>query len=137
MADNVRIVRGLYEAFGKGDVGAVLAAFDDQIQWLEAEGFTYAEGNPYVGPAAVATGVFQRIVNDVENFTVAPASYVDGGDTVVAEGRYTGRVKATGVPVDAQFAHVWRLRDGKIIGFQQYTDTRQWMAATAAAAEGV
>ena len=27
---------------------------DPAIQWREAEGFQYAEGNPYVGPAAIA-----------------------------------------------------------------------------------
>ena len=27
---------------------------------------------------------------------------------------------------DAQFAHIWKLRSGKVIEFQQYTDTQQW-----------
>jgi uncharacterized protein len=47
----------------------------------------------------------------------------------VVEGRYRGTVKATGMPVDAQFAHVWHLRDGKVVRFQQYTDTGQWSEA--------
>ena len=137
MADNVQIVKGLYEAFGKGDVGAVLGAFDEKIQWHEAEGFLYAEGNPYVGPEAVASGVFQRIVTDVANFAVTPVTFIGGGDTVVVEGRYTGRMHATGIAVDAQFAHVWRLRDGRVTGFQQYTDTHQWTVAAGAVAQAV
>lgn len=28
-------------------------------------------------------------------------------------------------PGNAQFTHVWTLRDGKILKFQQYTDTAQ------------
>jgi ketosteroid isomerase-like protein len=123
------IVKSLYAAFGRGDVAAVLNAFDPQIQWLEAENFLYADRNPYAGPQAVAEGVFQRIVTDVESFSVIPQRFVEGGDTVVVEGRYQGRMKATGTAVDAQFAHVWQLRDGKIVGFQQYTDTRQWAEA--------
>jgi len=120
------IVRGLYEAFGKGDVPAVLGSFDPTIQWREAENFLYADGNPYVGPQAVADGVFQRIVSDVEDFAVVPEHFVESADTVVVEGRYKGKMKATGVPVDAQFAHVWELRNGKVVRFQQYTDTKQW-----------
>jgi ketosteroid isomerase-like protein len=89
----------------------------------------YADGNPYAGPQAVAEGVFQRLVADVENFVVHPQRFIDGGDCVVVEGRYRGRLKATGTPVDAQFAHVWQLRDGKVIRFQQYTDTKQWCDA--------
>jgi len=129
MADNTQIIKALYEAFGRGDVPAVLGGFDEKIHWLEAEGFLYAEGNPYIGPQAVAEGIFMRIVSDVENFAVTPGSYIAGADAVVAEGRYTGRMKATGTPIDAPFAHVWRLRDGKVVSFHQYTDTRQWALA--------
>ena len=129
MNTNSDIVKMLYDAFTKGDVPTVLDAFDPRIQWREAESFVYAEGNPYIGPQAVAEGVFQRIVSDVENFSVVPQQFVEGGDTVLVEGRYSGTVKATGTPVDAQFAHVWRLRDGKVVRFDQYTDTRQWADA--------
>jgi hypothetical protein len=39
-------------------------------------------------------------------------------------------MKATGKPVDAQFAHVFEFRNDKIIRFQQYTDTKQWAQVT-------
>lgn len=129
MGKNADIVKALYDAFGRGDVPAVLGAFDPAIQWNEAEGFRYADGNPYVGPQAVAQGVFQRIVTDVEGFAVNPQRFIEGDGSVVVEGRYRGTMKATRTPVDAQFAHVWRLRDGKVVQFQQYTDTSQWSAA--------
>jgi ketosteroid isomerase-like protein len=129
MGASADIVKGIYAAFGRGDVAAVLGAFDSSIEWREAESFLYADRNPYIGPAAVAEGVFQRIVTDIDNFSVAPASFIDGGDTVVVEGRYRGQMKASGKPVDAQFAHVWSLRGGKVIRFQQYTDTSQWSLA--------
>lgn len=129
MPSSLSVVQDVYAAFGRGDVPAVLGAFDPGIEWCEAEGFLYADGNPYVGPAAVAQGVFQRVVGDVAGFGVYPERFVDGGDTVVAEGRYRGTMKSTGTAVDAQFAHVWTLRDGKVVRFQQYTDTRQWAAA--------
>ena len=29
-------------------------------------------------------------------------------------------------PLDAQFVHVWDLREGQVMGSQQYTDTQQW-----------
>ncbi|MEW5875427.1 MAG: nuclear transport factor 2 family protein [Candidatus Zixiibacteriota bacterium] len=129
MGQNGDIVRSLYAAFARGDVAAVLGAFDANIQWREAESVRYADRNPYRDPMAVAEGVFMRIMADVDNFTVTPEQFLEGGDGVLAEGRYRGKVKATGKPIDAQFAHVWRLRDGKIVGFQQYTDTRQWAEA--------
>lgn len=129
MEKSGNIVRGIYDAFGKGDVPAVLGALHPRIEWREAEGYRYAEGNPYTGPAAVAQGVFQRIVADVEDFAVVPEHFVDGGDTVVVEGRYGGKARATGRPIDAPFAHVWHLQDGRIVRFQQYTNTKQWADA--------
>jgi ketosteroid isomerase-like protein len=126
------IVRGVYEAFGKGDVPSVLGAFAAAIEWNEAEGFAYADGNPYRGPQAVAAGVFMRIVGDVDGFTVSPQRYIEAGDVVVVEGRYSGTMKATGTRIDSQFAHIWQTQNGKIIRFQQYTDTRQWAEAARA-----
>jgi ketosteroid isomerase-like protein len=52
---------------------------------------------------------------------------------VLVEARYTGTAKATGKPIDAQVAHVWDLRDGKAVRFQQYTDTWQFAQATGVA----
>lgn len=73
--------------------------------------------------------MFLPIVGAADGFSVSPERYTVDGDTVAVEGRYRGTWKATGTPVDAQFVHVWRLRDGKVIQFQQYTDTLQWARA--------
>jgi hypothetical protein len=129
MTTNGERVHAIYEAFGKGDVPAVLGAFDPQVQWREAESFRYADRNPYIGPQAVAEGVFLRISSDVDQFSVTPERLADAGDVVLAEGHYRGTVKATAKTVNVQFAHVWRFRDGKVVGFQQYTDTKQWADA--------
>ena len=48
--ENVQLIRGVYEAFGRGDIPAVLAQMDQSIEWNEAENFIYADRNPYVGP---------------------------------------------------------------------------------------
>ena len=128
---NVALVRGLYDSFGKGDVGAVLGALDSTVEWRAAEGMIYADKSPYIGPGAVAQGVFQRIVTDVDSFAVVPQRFIDGGDVVVVEGRYQGKVRATGARIDAQFAHVYDVRNGKVVRLQQYTDTRQWASAVA------
>ena len=129
--ENVQVIRGVYDAFGKGDMEAVLEQMDQSIEWNEAENYLYADRNPYVGPQAVLEGVFMRIGADWEGFTVAPDELLDAGDRVVAFGTYTGTHKATGREVQAQFAHVWGLREGKVVSFQQYTDTKQFADAVA------
>ena len=129
MATNADIVKNLYEAFARGDVPTVLGFFDPQIEWNEADNVRYADRNPYRGPMAVAEGVFGRLIADVDQFAAVPANFIDGGDRVVVEGRYKGKVKTTGAVLDAQFAHVYTLQGGRIVRFQQYTDTAQWAKA--------
>ena len=124
--ENVKIVESMYEAFGKGDIPTVLAGLDPQVGWWEAENFIYADKNPYVGPDAVLTGVFMRIATEWEGFTVSPNEVLDAGDTIIAQGYYSGTYRKTGKQARAQFAHFFTFRDGKIVKFQQYTDTAQF-----------
>ncbi len=124
--ENLDVIRGLYDSFGRGDVPAVLSQMDAAIEWREAENFIYADRNPYVGPQAVLEGVFMRLGSEWEDFTVRPEEWLDAGHHVVVLGTYTGRHKETGKEVRAQFAHVWGVRGGRVVRFQQYTDTKQF-----------
>ena len=127
---NVQVIEGLYEAFAKGDIETILGTLDPKVEWFEAEGVVYDPGRAFVGPEEVLNGVFGRIVQDYDGFTVTPHNFIDGGDSVVVEARYRGHWKATGKDLDAQVAHVFDLRDGKIVRFQQYTDTGQFEKVT-------
>ncbi|HEX7043774.1 MAG TPA: nuclear transport factor 2 family protein [Burkholderiales bacterium] len=118
---NAMKIRGLYEAFERGDVSAVLDAFSPDIQWIEAEGFPH--GGVYQGPDAVMQNVLMTLGAEWQPFTIAPREIISDGETVVVLGQYSGTYKATGKSFSAPFSHVWRLRDGKIAGFQQFTDT--------------
>ncbi len=122
---DVEVVRGLYGAFARGDIGAATAAMAPDIVWLEAEGFAYADGNPYVGPDAVVRGVFARLGGEWNGFAAVIDEILDAGDRVVALGRYTGTFKATGKAINAQVVHVWTLAGGKLAAFQQHADTLQ------------
>jgi len=128
-AENVAIVRALYEAFGKGDIPGVLGKFDQKIEWREAENFIYADRNPYIGANAILEGVFLRFVSEWTDFTVSPDSIIDAGEQVVTLGTYSGTHKKTGKSVRAQMVHVWNMSDGKAVRFQQYTDTKQFADA--------
>jgi ketosteroid isomerase-like protein len=122
MATNKQIIQGAYEAFAKGDVPSVLAMMDDKIEWTEAEGFPLYDGT-FVGPQAVVDGVFMRLGEIGDDFTVTPTRFVAEGDIVVAVGTYSWKHRSTGERAKVQMAHVWTFRDGKIISFEQLVDT--------------
>ncbi|HKL19045.1 MAG TPA: nuclear transport factor 2 family protein [Halalkalibaculum sp.] len=123
---NIEIVQGIYDAFAVGDGGAVLATFSPEIIWNEAESNSLADGNPYEGPQAVAEGVFGRIGQEWETFTLTDQTlYEVGEDMVLATGRYQGTHAATGKTINAQHVHIWWFEDGMVTQFQQYVDTKQ------------
>ena len=71
-----------------------------------------------------------RIAQDIDGFGIDVRRIVAAGDTVLVEARYKGTAKATGKAIDAQVAHVWDLREGEAVRFQQYTDTWHFAQAT-------
>ena len=122
---NVSIIRGMYEAFKNGDYSSAIAPLHPEVVWQMAENFVYAGPKPKIGPEEVLKG-FLRLVEEWEDFAVTPEELLDAGDTVVAKGYYTGKYRKNGKKVRAQFAHFYDMRDGRVIRFQQYTDTAQF-----------
>lgn len=123
--DNIKTVNSLYEAFAAGNIPAVLEGLAPQIEWREAEGNKYADGNPYIGPEAVLEGIFSRIGEEHEYFKLKDIELHEmNNNQVLAKLRYDGKWKG-GEAYDAQAAHVWTLKDGKVIAFQQYVDTKK------------
>jgi len=122
---NVAVLDGLYKAFAAGDIPTVLESMDSKVVWNVAEGSTYADGNPYIGPEAVLHGVFARIGEDHEYFNLNDIVLHEmGNDKVLATLRYGAKFK-NGKNYDAQAAHLWTLREGKVVAFQQYVDTKK------------
>ena len=119
-------VKAAYAAFGRNDPSLLVGAMDPAIEWIQAEGNPLADRNPYIGPQAVGEGVFARLLSAIDNFTVAPSTFIDGGEHVVVVGRYGGTMKASGAKLDCPFCHVYWFRDGKAVKFQQFTDTEEW-----------
>jgi ketosteroid isomerase-like protein len=129
--ENMTVIRGMYESFSKGDVTSVLGQMHQHIEWREAENFIYADRNPYRGPQAVLEGVFMRLASEWADFKVMPEEWLDAGNHIVVLGTYSGRHKESSREVRAQFAHIWGVTHGRVVRFQQYTDTKQFADAIA------
>jgi ketosteroid isomerase-like protein len=123
---SAEVVRSLYEAFGRGDIATVLDLLDPQVHWHEAEGSPYHPGRKgWVGPDAVVSNLFEKMGADWTSFSVLPERFHEAGPVVTVEGRYAATHAVTGRALDCQMCHVWTVEDGRIIRFQQYTDTAQ------------
>ncbi|SEK36324.1 hypothetical protein SAMN04488008_101342 [Maribacter orientalis] len=123
---NITIIDSMYKAFEKGDIPIVLGLLDDKVVWNEAEGNAMADGNPYIGPEAVLNGVFARLGEEHEYFNLKEIELHNMyNDKVLATLRYDAKRKSNGALYDAQVAHLWTMKNGKVAAFQQYVDTKQ------------
>ena len=118
---NLDAVKSVYQGLAEGNIPSLLGSLSPDIVWTEAEGFPYA--GTYHGPGSVLTEVFMRLGSEWDGFAAVPEEFIDGGDTIVVLGKYSGRYKATGKSFQANFAHVWKVQDGRAVRFIQYVDT--------------
>jgi ketosteroid isomerase-like protein len=125
MASAVDVVKGGYDAMGRGDVGAFLGAMAEDIEWYEAEGMPY--GGLHRGTDAIAQDVLGPLIADIPNFAAVPEEYIASGDTVAAVAHYTGTGKETGQQLDLRVVHVWDVRDGQLARFRQFADTAKFL----------
>jgi len=121
MGTNYDIVRDHYAASGRQDFAGMFANVSDTVEWTEMAGFPCA--GTWIGPQAVIDNVFKVLGSTWDNYRFDLEQLVDAGDVVVGIGTYSGSYRATGKPMQARVAHVWRIASGKVVKFEQFTDT--------------
>ena len=123
-AENVQVLRDGYGAFARQDIAAVLAAFDEKIEWSTPDSIPF--GGTYHGHEGV-TGFFGKLGEQWQELSVEPEEFIDAGDTIVV----VVRVRSTGAggSFDARSLHLWRMRDGKATSFTEFMDTAKALAA--------
>ncbi len=125
---NVEVVQRAYEAFGRGDIPAMLEVMTDDVDW-NLQG---PSAIPWAGPrhGREEVGEFFSLLGqtlDFEQFEIR--EIVSQGDTVVHLGYERLRVKQTGRLVEAEWTHVYTLRNGKVAKGRFYVDTAQMVVA--------
>lgn len=115
------VVKAHYDANDRGDMDGMLAVLADDAEWTEMAGFPCA--GTYVGPDEIFKNVFARLADEWDGYTAKITELIDGGDTIVGLGSYSGTHKQTGKSFEARVAHVWRVSGDKVVKFEQFTDT--------------
>ncbi len=121
LSENATIVQSVYDAFGRGDVEAVFGLVHPGIEIYQSGRLPW--GGSYSGYEGF--GEFLAKLTGAVESRVETERYIDDEeDHVVAVGRTRGRVLATGTRFDVPETHVWTIRDGKVMRFESYIDTK-------------
>ena len=119
--NNIETVKKLYELFALNDNQAIRQLFDENIEWNQMKGFP--GGGQYKGVDPIFTKVYAGFREHWMGWKGTINRYIDSGDGVFVVGVYEGTYKSTGKYMKADFACEYKVKDGKITQFNQYTDT--------------
>jgi ketosteroid isomerase-like protein len=109
---NIEVVKKGYEAFGRGDLDAVLRLYDDNIEWTQP-GCSAISGT-YHGKGEIGE-LLRRLGG--KTTMVKPLRFFADGDTVVVLS------EATVGGETSQDVEVFTMRDGKALTARTYGDT--------------
>jgi ketosteroid isomerase-like protein len=129
MPDNAQLLRDAYEAFGRGDIPAVMDAFADDISWNTPD--VLPHGRTVSGKDAVG-GFFQGLAEKWDDFGLELEDIRAAGDRGYAVGRASGTYR--GQPAGYGFVHAWTIADGLCTRFEEYVDPSPELVSAAAAA---
>jgi uncharacterized protein len=110
---NADLLRPIYEEWGRGNWRPTFDVYDPHMEW--------GWSSEFLGLA----GVFedQRDPNprlltwlrEWEHWRAEAEEFIEFGDYVVVFASYHGRGKESGVEISQEGAHVFKLRDGKVV----------------------
>lgn len=137
--DNVEAVREIYEAFGRGDIAAILDHLADDVEWDHYEYGNSAQdaGLPYLrarrGPAEVGE-FFGAVAENLEFSRFEPTAMLAGDGHVAAVVSEEATNIKTGKGFSDTTVHLWRFGDdGRVVGFQHLIDTAKHIVAAGGA----
>ena len=136
--ENTQVVKDAYAAFQRGDIAAILNSCDENVEWhgvIGTEGVLPQSGLRR-GRAQVAE-FFKQVAETTDFMSFEPKEFVAQADKVVALGSYSARLKPSGQTYASDWVMVFTVRNGKVTGFQEFSDSAQLVRAYKGLAAGV
>jgi ketosteroid isomerase-like protein len=124
------MIRSVYEAFGRGDVPAILGMLADDVDWYDPGPPEVTHAGRYRGRDDVGR-FFSKVGESLDIEAFQQTEFIAKGDRVIVLGSIRAKVKRTGLVYDSEFAMSWTLRDGRVTKWQVYEDTARELAAHA------
>jgi 2-(1,2-epoxy-1,2-dihydrophenyl)acetyl-CoA isomerase len=120
------LARALYTALAAGDREQLDALLHPEFTGRTAEGMPFGIGGDHDGPAAMRRNGWGAIARHFDA-RAEPEKFLDLADgRLLVTGRYRGRGKQGGSALDAAFAHLIAVDQGRIKSLEQFTDTARW-----------
>lgn len=122
MPTPLAVVQEAYQAFGRGDVAAILNLLADEVDWK----FVGSPRIPYAGLRSHAQEVarfFEEVAQADEIHVFEPREFIEAGEDVVVLGFERTTARAEGTTFESEWVHVFTVRNGKVTRWRGFYDT--------------
>jgi ketosteroid isomerase-like protein len=124
---NADLLRPIYEEWSRGNFRQDFDVYDRHMEWGWSDEFPGLAGvyedrrdpNPRL----------HSWLSEWEQWRVEVDDYLEFGDHVVVLASYHGRGKGSGVEIHQKGAHVFALRDGKVVRLEIFADRGKAIAS--------
>lgn len=113
--ENVEAVRKVSDAMARDDLDEVLRCCDPDVIYKPAQEAATC------GQQGLRRAL-ERWGSDIERLELVTEELLDAGDRVVLTIFLRGRGRSSGVEVATRFYEVFKLRDGAILRWEEFTD---------------
>jgi ketosteroid isomerase-like protein len=125
--ESIDLVRQMLDAFNRGDVGAVIASFDEDCELYEPGEMPDTPAGGFRGHAGIRE--WMTNLREVAGVLFEPTSFQASGEVILSEWAARGRGQASGAPIEWTTFAVLRVRDGKIVRAQAFLVRDEAIAA--------
>jgi uncharacterized protein len=119
----IQTVQDIYQAFGRGDVAAILERVTDDVDWATEPDSKVAPWHGIHRGKAELPHFFEALGAAVEVTEFTPLAFAANETDVMVVVRFGVRVPATATSGSMDLHHWWRFRDGRVCLYRGTEDT--------------
>lgn len=118
---NLNLINSLYKEFGLRNTEELAKICHDKIEWHQCAGFP--GGGQHIGVNEIIEKVFNGNASRWKSFEFVRKEMLEAHDTVTVIGDYKV-TSHSGKQASAKTVHIFKVLEGKVQSFWQYTDTK-------------
>lgn len=129
VSENITATKKLFEAFGAGNVPAIVELLNDDIV---IEFYGPEKIIPYAGRyhgKNKARDFFETVLSSVDIHVFEPEEFIGDGNKVVVTGHLHLTARSTGRAIKSDFVHVITMENHKWSRFRDFMDTSAAVSA--------
>jgi uncharacterized protein len=128
------LIRPIYEEWGRGNWRPAFDVYDSHFEWGWSSEFPGLAG-VYEDPQDPNPRL-QAWLSEWQDWRAEADEYIELGDYVIVLTSYHGRGKLSGVEISQEGAHVFRLRDDKVVRLEIFASRQKAIESVQSAVAG-